>query len=104
MKTPNQLKGEYCEKYVEAKLLSEGCTFRKNTKGGYDFIASCPDGIKYVEAKSKNGKLTPNEKKFRDSAKSAGLRYEVVRCDISRLMNMDKRNVDTYFHNLSQLS
>jgi len=102
MKTPNQLKGEYCERHVERELVSQGCFVEKNDKGGYDFKALCPDGIKFVEVKGKNGKLTQNEKNFKDSIKKAGFEHKVIKCDISQITGWDQKTVDTHFHNLSQ--
>jgi len=102
MKTPNQLKGEFCERYVERKLNSEGCSTERNPKGGYDIKASCSDGIKFVEVKSKKSKLTPLEKRFRDAVKRTDFKYEVVKCDISQITGWDQKTVDTHFHNLSQ--
>ena len=48
------------------------------TPGFPDLVAICPEATVFVEVKALNGKLTPDESRFRQDVLTAGAKYAVV--------------------------
>ena len=59
-------------------LVIDSWQHAQYTPGFPDLVAICPEATVFVEVKALNGKLTPDESRFRQDIMAAGAKYAVV--------------------------